>query len=704
MVVDAAALWGSAVSTTALAAGVLYWFARGRQARIVPPAWPAVFAAFAAAFAIAGVGALLGAALGAAAGAVWLGASLLLFASGLRFLDESGRHAVVAAAAAAALIWLAAAWGLGLEPHRLATPLWLLAGAALGWLAFRFAAAAVAWRDTGTGLAAAGLALTALDGLARPWLLAAATEWAPLSAQGAALACALGLLAAAQRRSTRRLQRAERRLEYAIETLDEGFALYDRDDRLVMANSAYRSLFPGLADALSPGASYHELLEISAARGIYLEAAGREADWVRERLEHHREGGSPRVQQLADGRWVYLIERATPAGERVGLRLDITDLKAREQELVESERRYRDLIDGSIQGILIQNDWNLVFANRAMAEMLGYDSVAELLAVGRLDRLLAGHEIDRLAAYREARKSARPAPMRYEVDMRRRDGRDITCDCVVRSIHWRGQMVIQATLIDITERKRAEGELRAHKDELEARVEARTQSLRAANEELEAFSYSVSHDLRAPLRHVRGFAEALAEDHAEQLDERGRDYLDRLQRAAGRMEGLIDDLLELSRLTRTTLQRERCDLSRLAREVADELIAEGDRGHGLQIDVEPGMEASADPALLRVVLQNLLENAVKYSAREARARIRVGTASASDMRYFFVQDNGVGFDMAYAERLFGPFQRLHGEEEFAGEGIGLASVARIIHRHDGRVWAHSEPGAGATFCFTLAAD
>lgn len=236
--------------------------------------------------------------------------------------------------------------------------------------------------------------------------------------------------------------------------------------------------------------------------------------------------------------------------------------------------------------------------------------------------------------------------------------------------------------------------------ELEQRVAARTAELETANQELESFSYSVSHDLRSPLRGIDGFSRTLAEDYAGQLDERGQNYLQRIRAATRHMSQLIDDLLELARLTRSEMHRAPLDLSALAGNVATEL-QQAQPERAVEFSIAPGLTASADPHLLRVVLVNLLGNAWKFTSKQPRARIEVGSVAHEGTTAFFVRDDGAGFDMAYAGKLFGPFQRLHGQQEFEGTGIGLATVQRIIHRHGGRVWAEGQPGRGATFYFTL---
>ncbi|HEX2878735.1 MAG TPA: ATP-binding protein, partial [Polyangiaceae bacterium] len=224
--------------------------------------------------------------------------------------------------------------------------------------------------------------------------------------------------------------------------------------------------------------------------------------------------------------------------------------------------------------------------------------------------------------------------------------------------------------------------------------------LERANTELEAFSYSVSHDLRAPLRAIDGFSGMLLAEHGDQLDEQGRHYLSRVRASTRRMAHLIDDLLSLSRIARAPLRREATNLSELASTVLQELAsAYPDRS--VQWSVEPNMEAQADARLLRVVLDNLLGNAWKFTSKRADAKISVHSTQHDDARVYVVQDNGAGFDMDYAKKLFAPFQRLHSEAEFEGTGIGLATVQRIINRHSGRIWAESAPGQGATFLFTL---
>lgn len=553
---------------------------------------------------------------------------------------------------------------------------------------------------TAAALVTLGVHVVAVAGWSEPGGLTVAGV---MTGQILLLALAPGMANVVHQRIHHRLSQAERRLAHAIEALDQGFALYDADDRLVMANQAYRKMFPLIRHLFEPGTTYRELLAASAAAGQCVGAAGREADWIAERLEHHHGGGHAREDQLADGRWLYLVERRTPDGESVSLRVDITAIKQRAQEVADSEARYRDLIEGSIQGIIIDHDWRMIFANPAAAEMLGFRTPAELLGRESLRHLVEDYEVERLRAYAEARDAGGDAPLEYEADMRRADGRIISVQWMVRHIRWRGEKVTQSTLVDISERKRAERALRDHQDRLEELVGARTAALETANRELEAFSYSVSHDLAAPLRHVRGFAHALEEDYGAALDATGRDYLGRVRAAAERMQTLIDDLLSLSRLTQTELDRECVDLSALADEVVTELRNDDTSGRDVRVEIMPGLRAEGDARLLRIVLDNLFANAWKYTVHEPTARIRFYEETHDGVVWYVVQDNGVGFDMAYGERLFGPFQRLHKDEDFAGVGVGLATVARVVHRHGGRVRARGAVGKGAAIGFTLQA-
>jgi light-regulated signal transduction histidine kinase (bacteriophytochrome) len=257
----------------------------------------------------------------------------------------------------------------------------------------------------------------------------------------------------------------------------------------------------------------------------------------------------------------------------------------------------------------------------------------------------------------------------------------------------------QARVLNRADVKRTEAEREV--EALNSKLRRDAIEIEATNRELEAFSYSVSHDLRAPLRSITGFSQALLEDHAGGLDEQGRDYLDRVVRAGQRMAELIEDIMVLSRISRKDMQREPVDLSVAALDVAHGL-SESQPQRNVEVDVEPGLVADGDPKLLRILMENLLANAWKFTALQAHPRIEVGALpSKNGERVFYVQDNGAGFDMEHAGRLFTPFQRLHSEAQFPGNGVGLATVQRVVRRHGGRVWAQGKVSQGATFFFTV---
>ena len=253
---------------------------------------------------------------------------------------------------------------------------------------------------------------------------------------------------------------------------------------------------------------------------------------------------------------------------------------------------------------------------------------------------------------------------------------------------------------DITDRKKAERQLQQNRDNLEVMVDRRTTELTAVNKELEAFAYSVSHDLRAPLRGIDGFSRALLEECADELDDTGKDYLSRVRAASQRMGQLIEDILNLSRLTRCQMHHEDVCLGAIVGKIAERLKeAEPDRNVNFVID--PEITVTGDSALLEVVMENLLGNAWKFTSDHEKACIEFGAKTEDQEKIYFVRDDGAGFDMTYSGKLFGAFQRFHRQDEFAGTGIGLATVQRIINRHGGRIWAEGETEKGAVFYFTL---
>ncbi|MDH4187165.1 MAG: PAS domain S-box protein, partial [Nitrospira sp.] len=375
------------------------------------------------------------------------------------------------------------------------------------------------------------------------------------------------------------------------------------------------------------------------------------------------------------------------------MELRLADIQHRETEaaLGRSDARFRQVVESAPNGMLmIRSDGKITLVNAQIERLFGYgreELIGQSLDLLVPHRFRAQHPANVQRFFEQP--SVRAMGANRDLFGLRKDGVERPIEIGLTPLETPEGRQVLASIIDITERKQTEGMLMA-----------RQALLDAANTELEAFAYSVSHDLRTPLRGIDGFSLALLEDYAGQLDGRGQDYLRRVRSASQRMGQLIDDLLNLSRMTRQEFHRDTVDLSVLAQDVLDGL-RQSDPDRQAECLVEPGLIVSGDAGLLRIMLENLLGNAWKFTGKRAVARIEFGAETQSGVMTYFVYDNGAGFDMAYADKLFRPFQRLHGIHEFIGTGIGLATVSRIVKRHGGRIWAESVVEQGTRVFLTL---
>jgi len=434
---------------------------------------------------------------------------------------------------------------------------------------------------------------------------------------------------------------------------------------------------------------------------VALEDAGSRGDGALFQVSHRVVLRDGRLRHVS-GRGVVSVDRAGRLTGMLGTCQDITSLREAEDALRESEERLRRIVSEAPFPIgLYAEDGEILLVNNAWRRITGYPP-EELRTIGEWAARAYGDRKELARADIESSFSLADAAREGEFAIRTKSGErrywDFSSSPVGRLPD--GRRLVTTMAMDVTERRHAEEELWAYREHLEELVRERTVELEAANREMESFSYSVSHDLRAPLRALDGFSAILAQEYPDRLDERGRGYLDRIRAAARTMALLVDGLLSLARLNRQELSVAPVDLSALARRVGADLTAL-EPGRSVRLIVPDGLTAEGDASLLHVLLENLIGNALKFTSSRPEATIELGRGKRDGESAFFVRDNGVGFDMAYASKLFLPFQRLHRANEFPGTGIGLATVHRIVARHGGRIWPEAALDAGATFYFTL---
>lgn len=354
--------------------------------------------------------------------------------------------------------------------------------------------------------------------------------------------------------------------------------------------------------------------------------------------------------------------------------------------LHKDEQKFRNLLESAPDAIVIMNSRGEIhFVNAQTEKLFGYKR-EELLGLAVEVLIPESRRAQHLPYRDEYLRSSRKRPMGQGLELwgRRKDGSLLPVEISLSLLETSEGTLITSVIRDVTEHRRAEDRIRQLNTELNQRLT----DLSVVNKELESFSYSVSHDLRAPLRHIDGFARILKEEHAAVLSDDAHRYLDRVLQASNRMGQLVDDLLNLSKIGRKELVRQRTKLGDLLRQVMTELPVES-TSRNIEWRIDPLPEMDCDPGLVKLVLSNLLANAVKFTRLQQHAMIDVGAREMNGTTTFYVRDNGVGFDPRYADKLFGAFQRLHREEQFEGTGVGLATVQRVIHRHGGKVWAES---------------
>jgi PAS domain S-box-containing protein len=483
----------------------------------------------------------------------------------------------------------------------------------------------------------------------------------------------------------------KKRYQLIVDTQQEMICHYLSDTTLVFVNQAYCRTF-GLSESELIGRKFLEHTPADYQEKIV--AIIRSLTPEQPAITHEHQAVLP-DDTLCWQEWTdqAIFNEDGELVEYQAVGRDITERKLAEEVL----RKTQLTVDKSPLSIFwISPEGKFIYTNETATQKLGY-SPEELLTMHVWDVDPHYPEEEREKQWSLHRQEKQRS---VESEHRRRDGSTFPVRINICHVAFEGQEMEVAEAEDITESKLAEEKIHTLNEELEERVKERTAQLEATNRELDAFSYSVSHDLRGPLNRIGGFSQALLEDYSDLLDQQGQDYLRRISNSSRHMAELIDDLLKLSKVSRIKINHEPVKISVLVNVCLKELQAiEPQRK--LEAVITPGLVVEGDTALLQIALENLTDNAWKYTRHKEKARIEFGLTEQDGRKAYYICDNGAGFDMKYAGKLFTPFQRLHSEQDFAGTGIGLSIVSRIIGRHGGEVWAEGEVGKGACFYFTL---